>query len=164
MPSLKNSVGLILGAQVCALLLGYTFRAPELQKAAANGEAIRNEKEQASNDRAIALQRAQICQPLMVETPLTDGIRPFFSSLDRNGRVVLDRSRPLPVGSTICDSYGNTATVGTGPNGLPVVQDIRPMPSEEMQKILQQRGVMPGLQQFAPNQPSPTPQFTPRLK
>lgn len=154
---LTRSTKLILGFQVCTVLIGYTFKAPELQKAAANSEAIRNEKTQSINDRAIALQRAQICQPLMTETPLTDGIRPFFSSLDRNGQVVLDKRRPLPVGSTVCDTYGNTATVGTGPDGQPVAQDIRTMPPEEMQKILQQRGVMPGLQRFAPSQPTQQP-------
>lgn len=141
---LRNSVGLFLGAQIVALLLGYTLRGPDLQRSSANSEAARHEKEQSATDRSIALQRAQICQPLMSELPITDGASPYFSSRDQLGQRVIDKNRPFPVGTVVCDRFGNTAIVGRAANGrTPTVTDIRALPVEEMQAILVERGVMP---------------------
>ncbi|MBD2019095.1 hypothetical protein H6F43_02705 [Leptolyngbya sp. FACHB-36] len=162
--TLRHSVGFILSAQVVALLLGYTLRAPDLQQAAEQTNAIRSERTQATHDRAIALQRAQICQPLMSELPISDGAAAYFTSRNRFGRIVIDKNRPFPIGSVVCDAFGNTAIVGRDAQGQrPLLTDIRTVPAEEMQQILVQRGVMPS--PLAPHEvPLPARVPTPNRK
>jgi hypothetical protein len=78
----------------------------------------------------------------MTEMPITDGLTAYFSSI-QGGKIVIDKSRPMPSGTTVCDAFGNTGIVAINAQGTPYVTDLRRMPPEEMEKILSSRGVTP---------------------
>jgi hypothetical protein len=132
----------LIGAQIAALAVGYILRAPDLQATAERQDSIRSEQKEAAFARQEALARAQRCVVLMTELPITDGTAAYFSSV-KNGRVIIHKDRPLPLGTTVCDAYGNTGIVAMDAEGNPVVSDIKQMPPEEMEKILSSRTETP---------------------
>ena len=132
----------LIGAQIAALAVGYILRAPDLQATAERQDSIRSEQKEAAFARSEAMQRAQRCVVLMTELPITDGTAAYFSSV-RNGRLTIHKNRPLPLGTTVCDRYGNTGIVAMDAQGNPIVSDIKQMPPEEMEKILSERNVTP---------------------
>jgi hypothetical protein len=132
----------LIGAQIAALMVGYILRAPDLQATAERQDSIRSEQKEAAFARTEALARAQRCVVLMTELPITDGTAAYFSSV-RNGRLTIHKNRPLPLGTTVCDRYGNTGIVAMDAQGNPIVSDIKQMPPEEMEKILSSRHVTP---------------------
>ncbi len=137
-----NTTTCLIGAQVVALIAGYILRAPDLQATAQRQDSIRHQATEAAFDKLEAIARAQRCVVLLTETPITDGTAAYFSNL-KNGRVVANKKRPLPDGTSVCDSFGNTGVVATDSEGNPVVGDIKQMPPEDMKQILTKRGVMP---------------------
>ena len=140
--SSRQATTYLIGAQVAALLVGYVLRSPDLQENAQRQASIRTQETEAAFDRQEALNRAQRCVVLMSELPITDGVAAYFSSV-KGGRIVINKNRPLPSGTTVCDAFGNTGVVAMDTQGSPIVTDIRCMPSEEMEEILKKRGVMP---------------------
>ena len=132
----------LIGAQIAALMVGYILRAPDLQATAERQDSIRSSQKEAAFARTEALARAQRCVVLMTELPITDGTAAYFSSV-RNGRLTIHKNRPLPLGTTVCDRYGNTGIVASDAQGNPIVGDIKQMPSEEMEKILSERHLTP---------------------
>jgi hypothetical protein len=138
----KNTATYLLAAQLAALGFGYILRSPDLQATALRQTNIRNEQKQSAFDRQEAIHRAQTCIPLMTEMPITDGLTAYFSSI-QGGRIVIDKNRPMPSGTTVCDAFGNTGIVAIDAQGTPFVTDLRRMPPEEMEKILSSRGVTP---------------------
>jgi hypothetical protein len=137
-----NITSYLIGAQVAALIAGYMLRAPDLSKSAERQASLRQEATETAFDQQEAITRAQRCVVLLTETPITDGTAAYFSSL-KNGRIVANKKRPLPDGTSVCDSFGNTGVVSTDAEGNPVVASIKQMPPEEMKEILTKRGVMP---------------------
>lgn len=137
-----NPTTSLLVAQAAALMVGYVIKAPDLSKSAQRSASIRHASTEAAYDQQEAIQRAQRCVVLLTETPITDGTAAYFSSL-KNGRLVANKKRPLPDGTSVCDSFGNTGVVTTDTEGLPVVADIKQMPAEDMKDILTKRRVMP---------------------
>ncbi len=137
-----NTTTCLISAQVAALIAGYMLRAPDLSKSAERQASIRHASTEAAYDKLEAITRAQRCVVLLTETPITDGTAAYFSNL-KNGRVVANKKRPLPDGTNVCDSFGNTGVVSTDAEGNPVVASIKQMPPEEMKQILTKRGVMP---------------------
>lgn len=148
--SRKTATTSLIGAQVTVLLVGYMLRSPDLSATAQRQDSLRQHAKQEAFDRQEAMQRAQTCLPLMTELPITDGTAAYFSSV-KNGRIVIHKNRPMPSGTVVCDAFGNTGIVTGDFEGNPVVTDIRRMPFEEIETILQERGVMP--RQF-PRQPN----------
>ncbi|HEY9672736.1 MAG TPA: hypothetical protein V6D11_14925 [Waterburya sp.] len=140
--SSQQATNYLLGGMAASLLAGYVLRAPDLQNSAQRQTDIRNQETQAAFDRQEAMQRAQRCIVLATELPLSDGTAAYFGST-RNGRIVINKNRPMPSGTTVCDTFGNTGIVAMDAEGTPIVTDLRIMPSEEMEEILSQRGVMP---------------------
>jgi hypothetical protein len=137
-----NTTTSLLVAQAAALMVGYVIKAPDLSKSAERSASIRHQQTDAAFDQQEAIARAQRCVVLLTETPITDGTTAYFSSL-KNGRLVANKKRPLPDGTNVCDSFGNTGVVTTDTDGNPVIADIRQMPPEDMKDILSKRGVMP---------------------
>ena len=138
----KNAATYLLAAQFGALGFGYTLRSPDLQATAERQTNIRNEQKASAFERQEALSRAETCIPLMSEMPITDGTAAYFSSI-QGGRIVIDKNRPMPSGTIVCDAFGNTGIVAIDAQGTPYVTDLRRMPPEEMEKILSSRGVAP---------------------
>jgi hypothetical protein len=138
----KNAATYLLAAQFCALGFGYILRSPDLQATAERQTNIRNEQRESAFDRQEAIQRAQTCIALMSEMPITDGLTAYFSSI-QGGKIVIDKNRPMPSGTIVCDAFGNTGIVALDAQGTPYVTDLRRMPPEEMEKILSSRGVTP---------------------
>jgi hypothetical protein len=138
----KNAATYLLAAQFGALGFGYILRSPDLQATAERQTNIRNEQKASAFDRQEALSRAQNCIPLMTEMPITDGLTAYFSSI-QGGKIVIDKNRPMPSGTIVCDVFGNTGIVAIDAQGTPFVSDLRRMPPEEMEKILSARGVIP---------------------
>ncbi len=136
----RNTTTYLILAQAAALGFGYILRSPDLSATAQHQDAIRKQTQQEAFEYQQALNRAQTCIPLMSEVPITDGASAYFSSVVK-GRVVIHKNRPMPSGTTVCDSFGNTGVIVTDFEGNPIVSDIRQMPFEEMEKILTQRGV-----------------------
>ena len=132
----------LIAAQVTALGVGYILRSPDLQATAQRQDTIRFEQKQAAFDRQAALNRALRCVVLATELPLTDGTAGYFSSV-KGGRIVINKNRPMPSGTTVCDAFGNTGVIATDNQGTPVITELQSMPPEEMEKVLTQRGVMP---------------------
>lgn len=132
----------LLGGMAASLLAGYVLRAPDLQSTADRQTQIRSSQTQAAYDRQEALTRAQRCVVLMSELPITDGTAAYFSSV-KGGQVVINKNRPLPSGTTVCDAFGNTGVVAIDAEGSPIVTELRSMPPEEIEKILSERGVVP---------------------
>lgn len=132
----------LLGGMAASLLAGYVLRSPDLQATAERQTQIRSSEKQAAYDRQEALIRAQRCVVLMSELPITDGTAAYFSSI-KGGQIVINKNRPLPSGTTVCDAFGNTGVVAIDAEGFPLVTDLRSMPPEEMEEILKERGVMP---------------------
>lgn len=139
--SSKQITTYLIGANVAALVCGYIIRSPELTATADRQSAIRNLAQSSSLDRAEAMQRAQTCILVRQDMPLTDGVAAYFSSLKGSKRVA-DPKRPMPHNTKVCDNFGNTGVVDAS-SDEPVVVDIRSMPSEEMTKILETRGLNP---------------------
>ena len=137
-----NTTTSLLVAQAAALMVGYVIKAPDLSKSAERQASLRQKATEIAFDQQEAITRAQRCVVLLTETPITDGTAAYFSSL-KNGRVVANKKRPLPDGTSVCDSFGNTGVVATDTEGNPVVASIKQMPPEEMKEILTKRGVMP---------------------
>jgi len=138
----RKATTYLIGAQVAALSVGYILRSPDLSANAARQASIRNQQTEIAFERQEAIQRAQTCLVLASELPITDGTAAYFSSL-KNGRVVINKKRPLPDGTGVCDAFGNTGIVATDELGSPIVSDIQRMPPEEMKEILKARGVTP---------------------
>lgn len=138
----RKTVPYLIGAQVAALGIAFVFRSPDLSATAQRQDAIRKQTQEEAYSRQEALNRAQSCIPLISEVPITDGTAAYFSSVVK-GRVVIHKNRPMPDGTPVCDSFGNTGVVAFDFEGNPIVTDIRRMPIEEMEQILQQRGVKP---------------------
>lgn len=132
----------LIGAQIAALSAGYILRAPDLSAKAERQANIRQHQTETAFERSEAISRAQTCLVLASELPITDGTAAYFSSL-KNGRIVINKKRPLPDGTGVCDAFGNTGIVSTDVAGNPIVTEIRKMPSEQMQEILNSRGAMP---------------------
>jgi hypothetical protein len=141
----------LLVAQATALLSGYILRAPDLSATAERQDSIRSQEKQTQLDQQEAMHRAQRCVVLMTELPITDGSAAYFSSI-KNGQIIIDKKRPFPSNTTVCDAYGNTGIVATDNEGNPIVSDIKQIPPEQMEKILIERNAMPriqGLRKFA---------------
>ena len=137
--SSRQITGYLIGANVAALICGYIIRSPELTATADRQATIRNLTQSSALDRAEAMQRSQTCILVRQDMPLTDGVAAYFSSL-KGGKRVADPKRPMPHGTKVCDSFGNTGIVDAS-GDEPLVTDIRAMPSEEMAQILQTRGL-----------------------
>ncbi len=138
----RQATTYLIGAQVAALMVGYMLRSPELTEKAERKAHIRSQAKEEAFEQQEALQRAQTCLPLLSEMPITDGTAAYFSSLE-NGQIVIHPHRPMPSGTIVCDAFGNTGIVSFDSLGNPVVGSIRSLPFEQMEKILQDRGVMP---------------------
>jgi hypothetical protein len=138
----RKATTYLIGAQVAALSVGYILRSPDLSATAQRQASIRNQQTETAFERSQAIQRAQTCLILASELPITDGTAAYFSSL-KNGRIVINKKRPLPDGTGVCDTFGNTGVVVTDEQGSPIVRDIRRVPPEEMKEILTARGVNP---------------------
>lgn len=138
----RQTATCLLAAQFAALGFGYILRSPDLQATAERQTTIRNEQKASAFDRQEALLRAQTCIPLLTEMPITDGISAYFSSI-QGGKIVIDKNRPMPSGTIVCDAFGNTGIVAIDAEGTPFVTDLRRMPHEEMEQILSLRGVTP---------------------
>jgi hypothetical protein len=138
----RKTTAYLIGAQVTALSVGYILRSPDLSANAARQANIRNQQTEIAFERSEAIQRAQTCLVLAAELPITDGTAAYFSSL-KNSRIVINKKRPLPDGTGVCDVFGNTGVVVTDAEGTPIVSDIRRLPPEEMKEILKARGVTP---------------------
>ena len=136
----RKATTYLIGAQVAALSVGYILRSPDLSANAQRQASIRNQQTETAFERSEAIQRAQTCLVLAAELPITDGTAAYFSSL-KNGRIVINKKRPLPDGTGVCDAFGNTGVVATDEQGSPIVSDIQRMPPEEMKEILKARGV-----------------------
>lgn len=140
--SSRQATTYLIGAQVAALMVGYMLRSPDLTATAERKAHIRSQAKEEAFERQEALQRAQTCLPLLSEMPITDGSAAYFSSV-QNGQIVIHQNRPMPAGTIVCDLFGNTGVVSPDSNGNPLVGSIRSLPFEQMEKILQDRGVMP---------------------
>jgi len=138
----RKATTYLIGAQVAALSVGYILRSPELSANATRQASIRDQQTATAFERQEAIQRAQTCLVLAAELPITDGTAAYFSSL-KNGQIVINKKRPLPDGTGVCDAFGNTGVVVTDAEGSPIVSDIQRMPPEEMKEILTTRGVKP---------------------
>jgi hypothetical protein len=138
----RKAVPLLIAAQVGALGFAYILRSPDLQATSERQTNILKEQKESAFSRQEALNRAQTCIPLMSETPITDGLTAYFSSI-RGGRIVIDKNRPMPSGTIVCDTFGNTGIVAVDAQGTPFVTDLQRMPQEEMEEILSSRGVIP---------------------
>lgn len=132
----------LLMGMAASLLAGYILRAPELSETSQRQSAIRKEQTSAAMSRLEAISRAERCVVLTSELPITDGTSAYFSSL-KNGQIVIDKTRPFPSGTTVCDQFGNTGIVAFDAEGNPIITDLQSMPPEEMEAVLSQRGVMP---------------------
>lgn len=132
----------LIGVQVAALSVGYILRAPDLSATAERQSNIREHQTETAFERQEAINRAQSCQVLASELPITDGIAVYFSSI-KKGRVVIDKKRPFPDGTIVCDAFGNTGIVEVDANGLPIVTGIKKMPEESIKEILAERGLAP---------------------
>ncbi len=132
----------LIGAQVVTLMVSYMLRSPELTEKAERQAHIRSQATENAYSQLEAQQRAQTCLPLLSEMPITDGTAAYFSSV-QNGQIVIHENRPMPAGTIVCDLFGNTGIVSPDSLGNPVVGSIRSLPFEQMEKILQDRGVMP---------------------
>jgi hypothetical protein len=139
---MPNQVTYILVANASALLMGYLIKAPELQADTERKAQIQQETQQAAYDRTEAIARSKRCMVLTPELPITDNSAAYYSSI-KNGRIVIHKRRPLPNGTTVCDTNGNTGVIAMASDGTPFISDIRQLPSEQMREILQQRGVLP---------------------
>jgi len=138
----RKTTTYLIGAQVAALSIGYILRSPDLSATAARQASIRSQQTETAFERQEAISRAQTCLVLASELPITDGTAAYFYSL-KNGRIVINKKRPLPDGTGVCDVFGNTGFVVTDAEGSPIVSDIQRMPPEEMKEILKARGVAP---------------------
>lgn len=132
----------LLMGMAASLLAGYILRAPDLSETSQRQSAIRKEQTSAAMSRLEAISRAERCVVLASELPITDGTSAYFSSL-KNGRIVIDKNRPFPSGTTVCDQFGNTGIVAFDAEGQPIITDLQSMPPEEMEETLTKRGVMP---------------------
>lgn len=132
----------LLIGMAASLAAGYILRAPDLSETSQRQTEIRQEQKSAALSRLDAMGRAERCVVLMSELPITDGTAAYFSSL-KNGRVVIDKNRPFPSGTTVCDQFGNTGIVAFDAEGNPIITELQSMPPEEMEAVLSQRGVMP---------------------
>lgn len=130
----------LIGAQVAALATAYIVKAPDLSATANKQAAIRTQETERGFEQQEAISRAQSCLVLLSEMPITDGTAAYFSAL-KNGRIVIDKKRPLPDGTGVCDAFGNTGIVSFDDDGNPIVSDIKRMPPEQMKEILDERGV-----------------------
>lgn len=130
----------LIAAQVVALAAGYILRAPSLQAEAERKAQIRTTETAAAYEQQEAMNRAQRCVVLMAELPITDGVAAYFSAVE-SGRVVIKKNRPIPSGTTVCDRFGNTGIIALNSAGDPIVSNIQKMPPEQMEKILESRGV-----------------------
>lgn len=139
---MSNQVTYILVANAAALLTSYLIKAPELQVDTERKAHIHQETQQAAYNRAEAIARAGRCVVLTPELPITDNSAAYYSSI-KNGSIVIHKRRPLPNGTTVCDTNGNTGVIAMSSDGTPFISDIRQLPSEQMRDILQRRGVLP---------------------
>ena len=138
----RNLVTSLIGLQVAALSVGYILKAPDLSATAERQSSIRNHQTEAAFERQEAIARAQTCLVLASELPITDGTAAYFSSL-KNGRIVINKKRPFPDGTNVCDAFGNTGIVEADNNGNPIITDIKKMPIESMKEILSERNLSP---------------------
>ena len=136
----RQATTILIGAQVAALVVGYVIRSPSLQAEAERKDAIRTEETAAAYEQQEAMNRAKRCLVLMTELPITDGSAAYFSSIE-GGKLVIHKTRPIPSGTTVCDQFGNTGVIAFNSEGKPIINNIKRLPSEEMKKILIERGV-----------------------
>lgn len=134
----KKTTNYLLGVMAAALAFGYALKAPDLTAEASRKSTIQRQEKDIALERQEAMQRAQRCVILLTELPITDGTAAYFSSSVK-GKIVINKNRPLPDGTTVCDSFGNTGVVSVDAQGMPIVTDIKQMPPEEMEEILQKR-------------------------
>ena len=132
----------LLGAQIAALSIAYILKAPDLSATAERQSTIREHQTETAFERQEATNRAQTCLLMASEFPITDGVAGYFSSV-KKGRIVIDKKRPFPDGTTVCDGFGNTGIVETDINGTPIITDIKKMPQEVITEILTERGLTP---------------------
>lgn len=96
-------------------------------------------KQQAQNTEAQTaesrLQSPTGCFEMMSDRPITTNGSAYYSTL-KNGRVVLDHTRPLPDQSCIYDRFGNTAIVQWDGNGIPRITDIARINLNRLKEIL----------------------------
>jgi hypothetical protein len=136
----RQATTYLIAAQIAALVAGYVIRSPSLQAEAERKTQIHTSETAAAYEQQEAMNRAQRCLVLMTSLPITDGGAAYFSSL-QGGRVVIHRNRPMPSGTTVCDRFGNTGIIAFNNEGEPIISDIKRLASEEMTKILKDRGV-----------------------
>lgn len=145
----QKTTNYLLGGMAIALTFGYALKAPDLTAEAERKSLIPKQEKGVALDRQSAMQRAQRCVILLTELPITDGTAAYFSS-SAKGQIVIHKNRPMPNGTTVCDYFGNTGVVEVDAQGTPIVTDIKQMPPEEMEAILQKR--LPKTQKL-PNSP-----------
>ncbi len=138
----QKIVTYLLGAQAVTLVTGYILKAPDLSATAERQSTIREQQTETAFERQEAMSRAQTCLVMASELPITDGVSGYFSSA-KNGRIIIDKKRPFPDGTTVCDAFGNTGIVETDINGTPIITDIKKMPQEVITEILTERGLTP---------------------
>ncbi len=130
----------LIGANIAALVFGYILRSPDLSASSQRKATIRRQALEMNFDHQEAMQRAQTCILVRFDMPLTDGAGAYFSTV-RGGKVVINKKRPIPDRSNLCDQFGNTGVVDNS-DGNPTVTDIRSMPPEQMKEILFKRGLL----------------------
>jgi hypothetical protein len=141
----RKSTTIILAGSILVMFGAWSANAEKFQAKANHQASVSAEKTQFSQDAEFAQERAQSCILVVQDKPLTDGIVGYYSRKNKKGKVVLDYNRPLPNGATVCDSEGNTGKVRHIQKGnriRPVIEDIRSLPPEEMQQILEERGLI----------------------
>ncbi len=90
-------------------------------------ERLEQAAQQLQEDSDIAMQRAKRCLLMDVATPLSDnGYAHYWQQ----------PNRPLPSGTVICDSFGNTGLVAAKGR----VYDVRSASPEALNKVLADRG------------------------
>ncbi|MBD1841834.1 hypothetical protein H6F89_00085 [Cyanobacteria bacterium FACHB-63] len=85
-----------------------------------------------SEETRIALDRAKRCILIDERYPLVEGGAAYYDPTNRVSK------RRLPKGTTLCSRSGYTAEV----DYLGTVKDIRQAPIEQLNQVLQQRGII----------------------
>jgi len=107
------------------------------QRQQANQEAqsnlnSQNKEAQTAESR---LQSPTGCFEMMSDRPITTNGSAYYSTV-QNGKVVIDRKRPLPDQACIYDRFGNTAIVQWDANGVPRITEIARISVSRMKEIL----------------------------
>ncbi|BAU16044.1 hypothetical protein LEP3755_66110 (plasmid) [Leptolyngbya sp. NIES-3755] len=76
------------------------------------------------------------CRQLLRDRPLSTGTKVYFSYL-QNGRVVIDKNRPVPNGICVYDQFGATAIVRWDENGNPIATQLATIDSDRLDELLQ---------------------------